>query len=50
MGFFNPMCASLTSTAVRRFGGEHGLIRPGMAEMAAIAKADGYDLGPSVCG
>ena len=49
-GIFNPMCAitQLDSAAVRRFGGEHGLIRPGMAEMAAIAKADGYDLGPGI--
>ncbi|CAI7614881.1 unnamed protein product [Penicillium palitans] len=49
-GIFNPMCAitQLDSAAVRRFGGEHSLIRPGMAEMAAIAKADGYDLGPGI--
>lgn len=49
-GVFNPMCAitQLDSAAVRRFGGEHSLIRPGMAEMAAIAKADGYDLGPGI--
>ncbi|KAJ5244301.1 hypothetical protein N7489_004397 [Penicillium chrysogenum] len=49
-GIFNPMCAitQLDSAAVRLFGGEHSLIRPGMAEMAAIAKADGYDLGPGI--
>ncbi|KAJ5497999.1 Ketopantoate reductase ApbA/PanE [Penicillium expansum] len=49
-GIFNPMCAitQLDSAAIRRFGGEHSLIRPGMAEMAAIAKADGYDLGPGI--
>ncbi|KAJ5455411.1 hypothetical protein N7475_010532 [Penicillium sp. IBT 31633x] len=49
-GVFNPMCAitQLDSAAVRRFGGEYSLIRPGMTEMAAIAKADGYDLGPGI--
>lgn len=49
-GIFNPMCAltQLDSAAVRLFGGEYSLIRPGMAEMAAIAKADGYDLGPGI--
>lgn len=49
-GIFNPMCAitQLNNAAIRRFGGEHSLIRPGMAEMAAIAKADGYDLGEGI--
>ena len=49
-GIFNPMCAltQLDSAAVRLYGGEYSLIRPGMAEMAAIAKADGYDLGPGI--
>jgi 2-dehydropantoate 2-reductase len=49
-GTFNPMCAltQLDHSAIRRFGGEDGLIRPGMKEMAAIAKADGYDLGPDI--
>jgi 2-dehydropantoate 2-reductase len=49
-GIFNPMCAmtQLDSAAIRRFGGEYSLIRPGMAEMASIAKADGYDLGSGI--
>lgn len=49
-GIFNPMCAitQLDSAAIRLFGGEHSLIRPGMAEMAAIAKSDGYDLGEGI--
>lgn len=49
-GTFNPMCAitQLDSAAIRLFGGEHSLIRPGMAEMVAIAKADGYDLGADI--
>ncbi|KAJ5347545.1 Ketopantoate reductase ApbA/PanE [Penicillium brevicompactum] len=49
-GIFNPMCAitQLDSAAIRTFGGEHSLIRPGMAEMASIAQADGYDLGPNI--
>ena len=49
-GIFNPMCAitQLDNAAIRRFGGEHSLVRPGMVEMAAIAKADGYNLGPSI--
>ncbi|OJJ39688.1 hypothetical protein ASPWEDRAFT_49602 [Aspergillus wentii DTO 134E9] len=49
-GTFNPMCAitQLDSADVRRFGGEHGLIRPGMAEIVAIAAADGYDLGEGI--
>lgn len=47
---FNTMCAitQLDSAAVRRFGGEYSIIRPGIAEMAAIAKADGYDLGENI--
>lgn len=47
---FNPMCAitQLDSAAVRRLGGENSVIRPGMAEMAAIAKADGYNLGDNI--
>jgi 2-dehydropantoate 2-reductase len=49
-GIFNPMCAitQLDSAAVRRFGGEYSVIRPGMAEMVAIAKADGYELGEGI--
>lgn len=49
-GIFNTMCAitQLDNAAIRRFGGEHSLIRPGMAEMAAIAKADGYELGENI--
>ncbi|KAF9890818.1 hypothetical protein FE257_005389 [Aspergillus nanangensis] len=49
-GIFNPMCAitQLDSAMVRRAGGEYSVIRPGMAEMAAIAKADGYDLGENI--
>ncbi|CAG8106891.1 unnamed protein product [Penicillium olsonii] len=49
-GVFNPMCAitQLNSGAIRTFGGEHSLIRPGMMEMVSIAKADGYDLGPGI--
>ncbi|KAJ5543406.1 Ketopantoate reductase ApbA/PanE [Penicillium sp. DV-2018c] len=49
-GIFNPMCAitQLDSAAIRYFGGEHSIIRPGMAEMVAIAKADGYDLGDGI--
>ncbi|KAJ5117914.1 Ketopantoate reductase ApbA/PanE C-terminal [Penicillium atrosanguineum] len=49
-GVFNSMCAitQLDSAAIRHFGGEYSLLRPGMAEMAAIAKADGYDLGPDI--
>jgi 2-dehydropantoate 2-reductase len=49
-GIFNPMCAitQLDSAAIRRFGGEHSLIRPAMAEMAVIAKSDGYDLGEGI--
>jgi 2-dehydropantoate 2-reductase len=49
-GIFNPMCAitQLDSAAIRRFGGENSLIRPGMVEMASIAMADGYDLGPGI--
>lgn len=49
-GIYNTMCAitQLDNAAIRRFGGEHSLIRPGMTEMAAIAKADGYDLGPDI--
>ncbi|GME49857.1 putative 2-dehydropantoate 2-reductase protein [Neofusicoccum parvum] len=45
-GVFNPMCAitQLDSAAIRRYGGEYSVIRPAMAEMAAIARADGYDL------
>ncbi|KAL1639389.1 hypothetical protein SLS58_007970 [Diplodia intermedia] len=45
-GVFNPLCAitQLNSAAIRRYGGEYSLIRPAMAEMAAIARADGYDL------
>lgn len=45
-GIFNPLCAvtQLDSAAIRRYGGEYSLIRPGMAEMAAIARADGHDL------
>lgn len=42
----HQMCAitQLDSAAIRRYGGEYSLIRPAMAEMAAIARADGYDL------
>ncbi|KAJ5085975.1 Ketopantoate reductase ApbA/PanE [Penicillium argentinense] len=49
-GIFNTMCAvtQLDNAAIRRFGGEHSLIRPGMAEMAKIAQADGYNLGDKV--
>ncbi|KAJ5403522.1 Ketopantoate reductase ApbA/PanE [Penicillium cosmopolitanum] len=49
-GIYNTMCAitQLDNAAIRRSGGEHSLIRPGMAEMAAIAKADGYDLGENI--
>jgi 2-dehydropantoate 2-reductase len=49
-GIFNPMCAitQLDSAAIRRFGGEYSLIRPAMAEMAVIAKSDGYDLGEGI--
>lgn len=49
-GIFNPMCAitQLDSAAIRTLGGEHSLIRPGMAEMVSIAQADGYDLGPGI--
>ncbi|CAG8414290.1 unnamed protein product [Penicillium salamii] len=49
-GVFNPMCAitQLNSGAIRTFGGEHSLIRPGMMEMLSIANADGYDLGPGI--
>ncbi|KAJ5678740.1 Ketopantoate reductase ApbA/PanE [Penicillium macrosclerotiorum] len=49
-GTFNPMCAitQLDNAAIRRFGGEYSLLRPGMLEMAAIAKADGFDLGESI--
>ncbi len=51
-GDFNPYCAitRLDSAAVRQFGGEHGLIRPRYGGDGAIAKADGYDLGPSIVG
>ncbi|EEH39562.1 2-dehydropantoate 2-reductase [Paracoccidioides lutzii Pb01] len=47
---FNPMCAitQLDSAAIRQFGGDYSLIRPAMAEVVAIAKADGYDLGKGV--
>lgn len=49
-GIFNTMCAitQLDNAAIRRSGGEYSLIRPGMAEMAAIAAADGYDLGEDI--
>lgn len=49
-GILNPMCAitQLDNAAIRRFGGEHSLIRPGMAKMAAIATSDGYDLGEGI--
>ncbi|KAJ5278841.1 Ketopantoate reductase ApbA/PanE [Penicillium angulare] len=49
-GTYNPICAitQLDNAAVRRCGGEYSLIRPAMAEMAAIAKADGYDLGENI--
>lgn len=42
----HQMCAitQLDSAAIRRYGGEYSLIRPAMAEMAAIARADGYNL------
>ncbi|KAL0264086.1 hypothetical protein SLS55_000030 [Diplodia seriata] len=42
----HQLCAitQLNSAAIRRYGGEYSLIRPAMAEMAAIARADGYDL------
>ncbi|ODH48084.1 hypothetical protein GX48_05770 [Paracoccidioides brasiliensis] len=36
------------STAIRQFGSDYSLIRPAMAEVVAIAKADGYDLGKGV--
>ncbi|EEH19289.2 hypothetical protein PABG_01608 [Paracoccidioides brasiliensis Pb03] len=35
----------LDSTEIRQVGGDYSLIRPTMAEVVAIAKADGYDLG-----
>ncbi|EEH48139.2 uncharacterized protein PADG_04223 [Paracoccidioides brasiliensis Pb18] len=38
----------LDSTAIRQFGSDYSLIRPAMAEVVAIAKADGYDLGKGV--
>ncbi|KKZ67052.1 2-dehydropantoate 2-reductase [[Emmonsia] crescens] len=46
-GTFNPLCAitQLDSAAIRQFGGDYSLIRPAMAEILAIARADGYDLG-----
>ncbi|OAX85002.1 hypothetical protein ACJ72_00627 [Emergomyces africanus] len=46
-GTFNPMCAitQLDSAAIRQFGGDYSLIRPAMAEIVAIAHADGYELG-----
>ncbi|KAJ5697349.1 Ketopantoate reductase ApbA/PanE [Penicillium malachiteum] len=49
-GIYNSMCAitQLDNAAIRRLGGEDSLIRPGMVEMAAIAKADGYDLGGNI--
>lgn len=49
-GIYNPMCAitQLDSAAIRQYGGEHSLIRPGMMEILAIAKADGYDLGEGI--
>lgn len=49
-GIFNTMCAitQLDNAAIRRSGGEYSLIRPGMVEMAAIAAADGYDLGENI--
>ncbi|OKL64435.1 hypothetical protein UA08_00886 [Talaromyces atroroseus] len=48
-GTFNTMCAitQLDTSAIRRFG-EHTMIRPAMTEMAAVAKADGYDLGDDI--
>lgn len=49
-GVYNPMCTitQLDNAAIRRMGGECTLIRPAMIEMAAIARADGYDLGPGI--
>ncbi|KGO44677.1 Ketopantoate reductase ApbA/PanE, C-terminal [Penicillium expansum] len=49
-GAFNSMCAitQLDSADIRYLGGEYSLLRPGMAEMAAIAKADSYDLWPDI--
>jgi 2-dehydropantoate 2-reductase len=45
-GIFNPMCAitQLNSASIRLYGGEYSLIRPALAEMANIARADGYNL------
>ncbi|KAJ5219255.1 uncharacterized protein N7498_001354 [Penicillium cinerascens] len=49
-GVFNPTCATtqLDSAAIRQFNAGNSLIRPGMAEMAVIAKSDGYDLGEGI--
>ncbi|EEQ88456.1 hypothetical protein RJZ56_004782 [Blastomyces dermatitidis] len=49
-GTFNPLCAitQLDSAAIRKFGGDYSLIRPAMAEIVAIARADGYELGNNV--
>ncbi|EER44551.1 2-dehydropantoate 2-reductase [Histoplasma capsulatum var. duboisii H88] len=43
-GSFNPLCAitQLDSAAIRQFGGDYSLIRPAMAEIIAIARAEGY--------
>lgn len=49
-GVYNPLCTitQLDSAAIRRMGGEYSLVRPAMIEIAAIARADGYDLGRGI--